>query len=137
MILNQYPLNTVVLNTGLLSPDDNSQGQNEKYISGENSYSGYSLTFGVYIYYILPTGNIYELPPDGNLDGPLLGNVGVQYYDNPPLLIGARFRPGQGKPYSLNLFLLAANRSSLSANIPLIIYSTSMSANLPLYVRGF
>jgi hypothetical protein len=70
----------------------NKRGQQEKYLRGEASYDGYTGTGYVYWYYLLPSGDFYELTPpfsNSQLGGALVAHLGVSYYNNPTLLTGA------------------------------------------------
>ena len=66
----------------------NTRGQQEKYLVGTASATGFIDKSGTYWYYILPNGDFYDYTPPytSALTGKLVGRLGPAYYDDPSLL---------------------------------------------------
>lgn len=83
----------------------NNRGQSEKYLRAQVSANGY--TAGTPWYYILPSGDLYEFTPpytNRSLTGVLLGNVGVNVYNSPTLLVNAsETESGTTPPVTLSI----------------------------------
>jgi hypothetical protein len=70
--------------------DQNARGGSEKYLRGKISASGYNTGGKDPWYYLLPTGDLYELDPSSsNLSGALVASLGTAFYADPTLLTSA------------------------------------------------